>query len=221
MPLRTLTVSAVLAIVVACGGTPGPAERPEVVQSPGNGARGPDAGERAAPASEPAAGVDGAVLTEIPDPCTYLTSNDATELLGEPAGPGRSADAGGWNCIYDVGEPRRRLVLDMQIARGLDVEGTQLARSLEYCQSEIVERFDDLGADATVYRRTAEHCDDDLSLWVATAAVFEGRPRPDAERPGRFNIHLSVGLSPAYDSTDRTVAVLRGAAERALARLGG
>jgi len=214
---RSCAAIAAAVALTACGGG---AER--TADPAGAGGAGEDTARISEDATpSPAADLGGAVLTEIPDPCTYLTSEEATELLGEAAGPGRSADAGGWNCIYDVGEPRRRLVLDMQIARGLEVGGTQLARSLEYCESEIVERFDDLGVDAAVYRRTAERCDDDLTLWVATPAVFDGRPRPEVERPGRFNIHLSVTLSPSYDSAEDTIAVLRGAAGRALERLGG
>jgi hypothetical protein len=222
MTFHRFAVLALVSLLSACGGgseSPGD----PVAQSRDAAGRGEEAAaDRSGTASAPAApAVDGLVLTEVPDPCSYLTTEDATELLGESAGPGRSADAGGWNCIYDVGDPRRRLVLDMQIARGLGVEDTQLARSLEYCEAEIVERIGDLGVDSALYRGTADHCDDDLSLWVATPAVFEGRPRPDAERPGRFHVHLSVVLSPPYDSADDTVAVLRGAAERALARLGG
>lgn len=194
----------------------GPAAPPAA--SSGSASGSPGAGGAPSPESAQAAGA--ALLTTVPDPCEYLTRADAEELLGEPTGPGVGHDAGGWNCVYDTSSsPRRRLVLDMYVGRGRSLESTQMGMRVQSCESEIVRRLDDLGAGSALYRDTAEFCDGDTFLWVVTEAVFQGRVRPMAEREMTGFIQFAVALSPMPPDEVEGLTILRGAAERVVARL--
>lgn len=218
MTIRSTILVMLGVVVAACGGS-------DQKAAPGvEGASNPAASpiQAASTEAETAAfSADGPILTEVPDPCEYLTQADAEELLGRPTGPGRSLDAGGWNCVYDTDDPRRRLVFDMQLGRDATVESTQLGMTIEACQAEVVARPPDLGIDAALYENSGDVCGEGSFLWVATDASFEGQPFPGGEREVSRRIHLAVSVSPPGGDAAEILPLLRDAAERGLARLDG
>ena len=204
---RALYLLIPLMVLTACGGS-GSGDGPS--EAPGDSTAKPESTDKAD---------GGLVLNEVPDPCDYLTRDDAEAVLGEPVGPGRGYDAGGWNCVYDTeGKDRRRLVFDMYVGRGDSVDDTQIGISIEACAAKAVARYDGLGRDSALYRRTAPHCNGGYFLWVLSGARFEGRLRPEFERDTKGPIHFLVSISPAADRT-ALASKLRNAANRALARL--
>jgi hypothetical protein len=213
MSSRRIIACAFLVTLTACGNHEfGQAPVPEDPPATEGG------GAAAVTPAEPEVGV-GPLLTEIPDPCQYLTQADAEELLEAPTGPGRSLDAGGWNCVYDTGEPRRRLVFDIQLGLDDNVESSQIGMTINACEAEVVERFSDLGLDAALYRNTSAVCGDGTFLWVATGAYFHGEIFPGQTEKTTRKIHFSIALSPPGSGSTTTPVVLREAATRALARL--
>lgn len=202
-------------LLAACGQEDPSADRESARQPAGSGEADP-----ATPVQTAGEESTGPVLTEVPDPCEILTRADAEALLGEPVGEGMSFDAGGWNCVYDTGAPRRRLVFDMYVGRDATVESTQVGMTIEACGAEVAARYPDLGTDAALYRNTNAECGIETFLWVATGVRFQGKMWPGMARETRGQIHLNIFLSPAGDEFSAS-EVMRGAARRALARLEG
>lgn len=219
MPMREMLISMILLVPVACGGGENAGEGSGTGTGVADGEAAVARDEGPASTEQLAEGPGGLVLTEVPDPCDYFTQADAEAVMGEATGSGKSYDAGGWNCVYDTaGDQRRRLVFDMYVGRGDDVEDTQIGMTIEACAAEVVAEYDDLGRDAALYRQTAAHCNGGYFLWVLTNARFEGRLRPEFERDSKGPVHFLVSASPA-GSRQQVSVLLRDAARRALDRL--
>lgn len=212
-------------LLLGCGGS---AEGNRVESAPGTEAapRSAAGAAAASPAEEEdasAAEADELPLrtiraVSVPDPCGLLTAEDASEILGEPVGPPRQPDAGGYPCVYRGESGDSQIALDMSLARGPDVEDTQLNMSLEYCQGEAVADIDDLGLRAALFRMNKENCGSD-TFWVSTGIYFEATERPpNAEWIPKGYIHFTFSLRPEPDD-EVLVEKLSMAAGRALARL--
>lgn len=154
----------------------------------------------------------------VPDPCALLTAEDAAELLGTPVGPPLQPDAGGYPCVYRSESGDGQIALDMSLARGAEVEDTQLAMSLEYCEGETVVELDDIGYHAALFRMTKQDCGSD-TFWVSTGVYFEATELPpNSDWIPEGYIHFSFSLRPEPDD-DALVEKLGTAAKRALGRL--
>lgn len=153
-----------------------------------------------------------------PDPCGILTRADAAELLGQPVGPGRSPDAGGYPCVYYGEDGDSSLAMDMSLRRGTSLEDSALTVMIEHCAGEVVAEPEGLGRRAALLHWQGEDCGSD-TLWVSTGVYFEGTEASEyTGRTPEGYIHFTFSLFPAPERA-AVLEKLTTAAERALARL--
>lgn len=218
---RTWIVVAGL-VLLACGGgaEADPSGGTEASVSSSAAAEDERGGEESASAAEPEEQPVRTITAErVPDPCRLLTGEDAAELLGQPVGPPRTPDAGGYPCVYR-GEDgsSSRIVLNMSLMRGPSVEHSGLGVRIEHCKGEVVAEPEGLGRRAALFHWKGEDCGSD-TFWVSTGIYFEGtEPSPVTGRNPEGYIHFTLSLSPVPDRAT-LVEKLTTAAERALARL--
>lgn len=161
-----------------------------------------------------------APLSEVPDPCALLTRADAAELMGEGVEPGRSYPTTPWNCVYRARGSDGVLTLTLELGRDTDVAGIRSGIELAGCGAEVERVVEDLGVRAALYHTPDGRCGEAWTLWVATGTRFRGLTNPRLARESEGVFHVTVVRYPPRDP-DELGPVLRAAAERALARLGG
>lgn len=211
-------------VAIGCGGqdTPKPAEDDDPSE-PGRVARDlPPAEEGRSETTPPT--VDAIVRDTLrggsrpPAPCDLLTPSDARDVLGEDVSGPRSFDIAGDNCVYDGADSGRRLSL--VVYRGPTLDETQFGLEVGHCGGEVVERREDLGTGAALYRMAEEPCDGGYRLAVTTGVRFEGsEPPPNHRRPLSGHLHFVLNLAPPPDDRGVLLETLAVAAERALTRL--
>jgi len=161
-----------------------------------------------------------AALSDIPDPCSLLTRADAAELMGEPVEPGRSYPTTPWNCVYRARGSDGLLTLTVELGRETDPASTRSGVELAACGAVVERPVDGLGARSALYHTPDGRCGEAWTLWVATGVGFRGRTSPRLARGSEGVFHLTVVRYPP-GHPEELEPVLREAAERALARLGG
>ena len=164
--------------------------------------------------------VSAQTLSRIPDPCSLLTRADATELMGEAVEPGRSYPTTPWNCVYRARGSDGLLTLTVELGRETDPASTRSGVELAACGAEVKRPVDGLGVRAALYHTPDGRCGEAWTLWVATGVGFRGRTSSRLTRESEGVVHLTVVRYPPGDP-EEVEPVLREAAERVLARLGG